>query len=278
MTGVIDVGGGLRGIYGAGIFDRCLKEQIQFDYCAGVSAGSANVASYLGGQAGRNYRFYHDYAARKEYMSMHNFVRGGSYIDLSYVYSILSDESGEDPLNYAGICENPARMVVVSTDAETGAPIYFGKEDMAQNHYEILSASSAIPAVCAPQRIAGKLCFDGGVADPVPVEKALRDGCEKIVLILTKPLDVLKPAAVDRAGARVISRRYPRVARQMQKRFDVYMRGVHAAQALSAQGKCLILAPNDCCGVKTLTRDKGKLNLLYQKGYADASAVAEFLK
>lgn len=51
MTGVIDVGGGLRGIYGAGIFDRCLKEQIQFDYCAGVSAGSTNVASYLGGQA-----------------------------------------------------------------------------------------------------------------------------------------------------------------------------------------------------------------------------------
>lgn len=277
MTGVIDVGGGLRGIYGAGIFDRCLKEQIQFDYCAGVSAGSANVASYLGGQAGRNYRFYHDYAARKEYMSMHNFVRGGSYIDLSYVYSILSDESGEDPLNYAGICENPARMVVVSTDAETGAPIYFGKEDMAQNHYEILSASSAIPVVCAPQCIAGKLCFDGGVADPVPVEKALRDGCEKIVLILTKPLDVLKPAAVDRAGARVISHRYPQVARQMEKRFDVYMRGVHAAQALSAQGKCLILAPNDCCGVKTLTRDKGKLDLLYQKGYADASAIVDFL-
>lgn len=278
MTGVIDVGGGLRGIYGAGIFDRCLNENIQFDYCVGVSAGSANVASYLGGQAGRNYRFYHDYAARKEYMSMRNFVRSGSYIDLSYVYSILSDENGEDPLNYAGICENPARMVVVSTDAETGAPVYFGKEDMTQNHYEILSASSAIPAVCAPQCIAGKLCFDGGVADPVPVEKALRDGCEKIVLILTKPLTALKPAAVDRAGAQVVSRRYPQVARQMQKRFETYMRGVQTAQALSKEGKCLILAPNDCCGVKTLTRDKEKLDLLYQKGYADASAVADFLK
>lgn len=55
------------------------------------------------------------------------------------------------------------------------------------------------------------------------------------------------------------------------------LRGVHAAQALSAQGKCLILAPNDCCGVKTLTRDKGKLDLLYQKGYADASAIVDFL-
>lgn len=51
----------------------------------------------------------------------------------------------------------------------------------------------------------------------------------------------------------------------------------YTAQALSAQGKCLILAPNDCCGVKTLTRDKGKLDLLYQKGYADASAIVDFL-
>lgn len=277
MIGVIDVGGGLRGIYGAGIFDRCLKEQMQFDYCMGVSAGSANVASYLGGQAGRNYRFYHDYAARREYMSLHNFLHGGSYIDLGYVYGILSDQNGEDPLNYAGICENPARMVVVSTDAETGAPIYFGKEDMTQNHYEILSASSAIPAVCAPQTVRGKICFDGGVADPVPVEKALRDGCEKIVLILTKPLDALKPAPVDRAGARLLTRRYPKVAKGLQTRFDTFMRGVHTAQALCEQGKCLILAPNDCCGVKTLTRDKAKLDLLYQKGYTDAASIADFL-
>ena len=39
--GVIDVGGGLRGIYGAGVLDRCLEEDLRFDLCIGVSAGSA---------------------------------------------------------------------------------------------------------------------------------------------------------------------------------------------------------------------------------------------
>lgn len=53
--GVIDVGGGLRGIYAAGVFDWCLENGVKFDYGIGISAGSANLASYLSGQRGRNY-------------------------------------------------------------------------------------------------------------------------------------------------------------------------------------------------------------------------------
>ena len=60
-TVVVDVGGGLRGIYAAGVFDRCLEENIQFYAGMGVSAGSANIASYIAGQKGRNYHFYTEY-------------------------------------------------------------------------------------------------------------------------------------------------------------------------------------------------------------------------
>ena len=52
---VVDVGGGLRGVYATGVLDRCLDEGIKFDAGVGVSAGSANIASYLAGQKGRNY-------------------------------------------------------------------------------------------------------------------------------------------------------------------------------------------------------------------------------
>lgn len=52
--GVVDVGGGLRGIYAAGIFDYRLDKNIQFDLCIGVSAGSANAASYIAGQYRQN--------------------------------------------------------------------------------------------------------------------------------------------------------------------------------------------------------------------------------
>ena len=81
-TAVVDVGGGLRGIYAAGVFDRCLEENIRFYAGVGVSAGSANIASYIAGQKGRNYHFYTEYSFRKDYMSFHNFLVKKSYIDM----------------------------------------------------------------------------------------------------------------------------------------------------------------------------------------------------
>ena len=67
--GVVDAGGGLRDIYGAGIFDYLLDNNISLDYGIGVSAGSANIASYLAKQKGRNKVYYKDYSFRKSVMS-----------------------------------------------------------------------------------------------------------------------------------------------------------------------------------------------------------------
>ena len=63
--GVVDVGGGFRGVYACGVLDYCLDEKIRFDLGIGVSAGSANLASFIAGQRGRNYLFYTKYGLRK---------------------------------------------------------------------------------------------------------------------------------------------------------------------------------------------------------------------
>ena len=83
--GVIDVGGGLRGIYAAGVFDWCMENDVQFDYGIGISAGSANLASYISGQHGRNYTFYEEYSMRKQYMGAGNMLHGGSFLNLQYM-------------------------------------------------------------------------------------------------------------------------------------------------------------------------------------------------
>ena len=75
MIGFVDVGGGTRGIFGAGVFDYCIDHGIECDYFIGVSAGAANGVSFIGGQRGRNYVYYNDYAFRKEYMSKRNFIK-----------------------------------------------------------------------------------------------------------------------------------------------------------------------------------------------------------
>ena len=88
--GVVDAGGGLRDIYGAGVFDYLIDNNINLDYGIGVSAGSANIASYFAKQKGRNKVYYKDYSFRKEYLSFHNFVKNGSYINMDYIYGTLS--------------------------------------------------------------------------------------------------------------------------------------------------------------------------------------------
>lgn len=170
--GIVDVGGGLRGIYAAGVLDCCLDKGIQFDLGIGVSAGSANLASYAAGQRGRNYRFYTDYSFRREYMGLGDFVKSGSYINMDYLYGTLSNSDGEDPLDYPALRDSRMEYCVVAADAETGEARYFGKEDIGQDNYDVLKASSSIPFVCRPYPVQGRLYFDGALGDPVPVEKA----------------------------------------------------------------------------------------------------------
>ena len=179
-TGIIDVGGGLRGIYGAGVLDRCMEEGVQFDCCIGVSAGSANMSSYVAGQHGRNKPFYQDYSFRKEYMSVGNLVRKHSYLDLEYVYGALSNRGGENPLDYPAVVRSPAELVIVATEARTGRPRYFTKADLRQDDYRPLMASCCIPVVDQPYFMDGVPYYDGGLADPVPLEKALALGCDRV--------------------------------------------------------------------------------------------------
>ena len=201
VTGIVDVGGGLRGIYAAGILDYCMMHSIQFDCCIGVSAGSANMAAYLAGQQGRNYRYYQEYSFRKEYMGMGNLLHTGSYINLDYIYGTLSNAGGESPLDYDALVRNPAKLLVVATRADTGAVQYFTKDDLHQDHYQILMASSCVPGVNRPYVVNGISYFDGALSDPVPIEKAFAQGCDRVVLILTKPAAIPRKPGKDRVLA-----------------------------------------------------------------------------
>lgn len=277
MTGIIDVGGGLRGIYGAGVFDRCLDDGVNFDCCIGVSAGSANVASFLGKQKGRNYRFYSDYSFRKEYMSLRNVIKCGSFLDLNYIYKTLSDDSGEDPLNYGTISQYKGKVYIVGTEAHTGKAHYFEMSDFSLNDYRILNASSSIPVVCKPCIINETVYFDGGVSDPVPIKKAIDEGCDRIVLILTKPKSYRKNSKKERAASSLIKRKYPVIANALIESGEKYNVAVDFALKMEKEHKCLIIAPDDCCGIDTLTKDKKKLDMLYKKGYNDAAKIKNFI-
>lgn len=276
-AGVIDVGGGMRGVYAAGVFDRCLEDGVHFDAAVGISAGSANIVSFLAGQQGRNLRFYTQYSFRKQYMGWGNFLRKRSFIDLDYVYSTLSDSDGEDPLDYDMLAADPTELIIVGCHARTGQTRYFTRADIERDRYDILKASSALPVVCRPYEVDGELYYDGALGDTIPVQKALDLGCERLVLVLTKPRDTVRSSKGDRRMARLLRLRHPQAAARLAERAQRYNDGVAHAKRLEAEGRALVLAPDDTCGVDTLAKDRDAMLRLYRKGYDDGAAIAPFL-
>lgn len=277
MNAIIDVGGGQRGIYGAGVFDRLLDEGIEFGCCIGVSAGSANIASYLAKQKGRNYRFYSDYASRKEYMSLSNFRTQGSYIDLNFVYSVLTDSTGEDPIDYRNLHRYGGKFLVVATENSTGRPHYFENKDIGFDNYRVFHASSTLPVVCNSCVIDGERYYDGGISDPVPIDKAFEVGCDKAVVILTRPVDFRNNGKIDNFCAKVIRKNHPKISECLKVRHILYNQSIDRLVELEKQGKCLIVSPDDCCSVNTLSTEKRHLDMLYKKGYNDARKIIEYV-
>lgn len=275
--GLIDVGGGLRDIYGAGVLDMCMDSGVRFDYCIGVSAGSANITSYLSGQRRRNFKFYYEYSFRREYMGFGNYIKKGSFFDLGYVYGTLSRSDGENPLDFEALKDNPAEFVIVTSEAESGRVRYFTKDDLAPDRYDPLMASCAIPVVCEPYEINGVKYFDGALTDPVPVKKALADGCDKLVLILTKPRETKRSSIKDDSLARILHHSYPISAHNLHLRAKRYNDAVEYAKQLEKEGRLLIVAPDDISGVDTTKRSKEALLRLYCKGYADGGAILPFV-
>lgn len=277
MLGLADMGGGMRGIYGAGVTDCFLENKKEFDYCIGVSAGSANLASFVAGQKGRNYKFYTEFAMRKEYMGIDSFLKNGSFFNLEYVYSVLSNSDGECPLDYDAMMNNKSEFAVVATDAVTAEPAYFYKNSFQKDNYAAIKASSAVPVANKPYFLDGRAYFDGGVSDPVPFEKAFADGCERVVVILTKPRDFIKkPERMRKVMKRELSR-YPNIYKKIETRHDLYNDSIRKLIEYEKEGKAIILAPDSINGMNMATKNQKTLDEIYNKGYEDAEKILSLI-
>ena len=274
---MIDVGGGFRAIFGAGVMDRMMEDGGTVDHCYGVSAGSANMVSFISGQHGRTHKFYTEYAFRKEYASLDNYIKNHNYANLEYVYSTLSNHDGEYPVDYEAFAANPTGFTVIACNAEDGSTKYFDKSDVSYDNFDIMKASSAVPVACEPYVIDGVPYYDGGIADPVPVQKALDDGYDRVVVILTRLKDVLREQKKDIGPAAILRRSHPTAAERLLNRSRTYNDEVALAKEYEKDGRVLILAPESLYGLNTLSKSYEGLERMYRAGYAAAEAIPAFL-
>lgn len=268
--GLLAEGGGMKCAYGAGVLDAFLDAGITFDYCMGVSAGAANLVSYQAGQRDRNRRFYCIHAQDPRYISVKNFFRTGSLFGLSYIYGELSCDGGEDPVDYDALTDHPGELVFPATDACTGRARYFTKHDMKRNHYELLMATCALPVMCRPVSVEGRLYFDGGVSDSLPVEKMREDGCGKIVALFSKPAGYWMPPQGMRKGyTLVLHRRFPNTVDALNHRHVNYNHSMMLLREMEKEGRAMTFAPDSGIKIGTYTTDPAMMQMLYDNGRQD---------
>lgn len=276
--GVVDVGGGLRGIYGAGVLDYCIYKGIWFDLGIGISTGSYNLASYSAMQPLRNHKFYIEYNFKKNDIGNKKCNDTHSYPYFEYIYTLMANSNRKYPLDYGTMMANPINFLTAITEADTGTSRYISKRDFFRDAScdTPFMLSSALPGVCRPVTINGELYYDGALDDPVPVKKAFELGCDKVVLILTAPEDTIRKPGKDTELAHRIHKEFPKTAEALRNRAQKYNEGVERAKQYASEGKLLIVAPDDTYDDHFLYKDSIAIDHLYRKGYADAEKISHF--
>lgn len=268
--GLVVEGGGMKCAYSAAVLDRFLDDAVAFDYVIGVSAGSANVASFLAGQRDRNRRFYTDHISDPDYFGLNCFFKTGNLFNLHHIYADISNSYGKDPLDYEKICDNPTEYEVVATNAKTAKAEFFDGHKMPKDDYRLIMASCALPAACKPVKLDnGCRYYDGGVSDSIPVDRAIEKGCDKLVVITSKPRDFVKMPEGNRALYSLLCMKYPKIVKALNNRHIMYKSNQDMMFELEKEGKAFLYCPSKNLPMSTYAMDKDANQKLYNLGIRD---------
>ncbi len=271
-TGLVLEGGGMRGIYTAGVLDVFMEHGVTFDGVIGVSAGAVHGSSYVSGQAGRNIRYYKKYCRDKRFMSMRNWLFSGNVVGEKFCYHDLSEIL--EPYDYEAFDASGTAFYVVCSNVETGKPEYLRVTDM-KGQIDLLRASASLPLVSRIVNFDGKKLMDGAYTDSIPVAAFHNQmGYKKIVVVQTRQRGYVKKQKFNPV-VRLWYHRYPRFVRALERRSVTYNRSVEQIERLEAKGKIFVIRPDADLNLGRMEPDPEKLQQVYEIGRGDAKARLE---
>lgn len=276
QAGLILEGGGMKGVYTAGVLDFFLDKELEFSSVYGVSAGACNMCSYLSKQRGRALDVNIDYLDSKRYCSVESMIFSGDLFNVNTCYNLIPNYL--NPIDKETFAQYEGKAYSVVTNLITGRPEYLRMRDAVKD-IDKVRASSSLPLVSRTVMIGGKPYLDGGLSDAIPIQKSVRDGHRKNVIVMTKEVGFRrKPIdAGQLALIKVRYAKYPKVAEIMAQRHIMYNECLDYIESLEKSGQAFVIRPTRGSQVKRIERDKAKMKALYDQGYQEAEALYEDL-
>lgn len=268
--GLVLEGGGMRGVFTCGVLDYMMDHHIEFPYAVGVSAGACNGLSYMSRQRGRAKYSNIDLLDKYHYIGLKHLWYQHSILDQHLLYELFPKEIL--PYDYKAYFENPTRFEMVTTNCVTGRACYLEDKEDPVRLLAIAKASSSLPYVCPITYVDGIPMLDGGIVDSIPVMRALEQGYEQNVVVLTRNRGYRKQEKDIRVPG-FVYRRYPRLRLVLSKRCEVYNKQLEMIERMEDEGRVLVIRPEQKVVVNRIERDTKKLTALYEEGYRCAGKV-----
>ena len=265
MTGLVLEGGAFRGLFTAGVLDALLDINADIKYIVGVSAGATNAYSFVSKQRGRNLEIMEKFIENKRYISYGNLIRCRSIMDLDFVFDEIPNK--HCVFDYKTFNEYDGEILAGAFNIRTGENEYFGKESLDERN-SILRASTAIPMMFPFEKINGEYYADGGLLEPIPIEKSIADGNDKNIIILTRNADYRKKKSkTNELAYKIYKNKYPKLANVLKNRYIQYNKQLDYCEKLEESGNAIIIRPTVDMNIGRFERDKVKLKRIYQNGY-----------
>ncbi|TCN24867.1 patatin-like phospholipase family protein [Mesobacillus foraminis] len=274
-AGLVLEGGGMRGVYTAGVLEYFLEKEISFPYVIGVSAGAAMAASYLSKQKGRNKRVNIELVKDPRYLSWRNYFKNRQLFGMDFIFDEIPNKLV--PFDYDEFFKSKSQFVIGTTDCLTGEPVYLTKEDYGEEMLKAIKASSSLPFIAPEIHFKNRILLDGGISDPIPLGKSQKDGNKRNVVILTRNEGYLKKPSKFHF---LVKRKYPEytgLQRALADRYRKYNETVEYLREEEKKGNTVVIRPAKPLDVGRIERNPVKLENLYVQGYQDAKLAAERL-
>ena len=271
-TALIIEGGGQRGVFSFGITDTFIARNYDpFDIYIGVSNGVAVLCWYLIRETDNNLDKML-YAAKGDYLSYKNIFTGKDILKFHQMYDD-GEKMFQPSMDKIKNNLDGKEYIAVVTDAIEANAEYYSFWD--GDWMPKMIASGTLPVlVRTPSLINGRRKFDGGVSDPLPVEKAYEMGAKKIILIRTYEKQFRRKMKLENYIGALFSKKYPKLRNALLEHDKTYNRALDFIKN----------PPNDCeivqlCPPKKLKskRDSKNIEILKADYKLGKRVAAEYL-
>lgn len=272
-TALVCEGGGMRATYTAGMAEVLLEHGVKFPYVTGVSAGTTIAINYVMRNAARMYEGLVDLSANKDFAGMKHFVRGDGFFNSFYIYEEAYFDEPEHEANWQRFKSSGVEIALSAFNQDTGELRYWHMADFAnyRDLQRVSRASSSLPLVMPATYIDGVGYVDGGVREGFVLQPAIDAGIERFVILPTHKRGYRREPSKSLAVAKVAYRHHPKVAEALETRAANYNAQMDFIDQLEAEGKALVLYPEEMPVERTET-DHDKLAASWQLGRAQAEA------